>query len=500
MDAFNYILDFIYTSRLEIPKKNVRNVYALASRLKMTSLAQKCGEFLASTLTSETCLNVRSTNGVLNDPILLNSVDNYIKENISEVIKCKFVEKLDKIKIEVLQNSDEEIDLVNPKHLFALIIDWCRKAFDENRLSSDKILMKTYMLYLNSFDRMLHDCEDIENDDHNYSEVIHEYKSLSRKLSTTKKSTENMNLNVNHMNKIKDQESNDNSLNSSQTNLNSNSSSLNELVKDNNNNKSIKIGQPTKPKQYLFTRSDSDSSLSSLADDDENDWKLLAVDLNGHKNNLNGLLMIAGKLYLANVKLKVHSPHSTRTNSLEKSEICTTIALMNDVRCALGSACLDGKLVVVGGFNRTECLKTVEQYDASSNKWIYLEPMKVPRARFNVAVLDDKLYALAGSNGSKELNSGEVYDSKEKNWKFISKCPIERSNAGVCTLNGLIYLIGGWNVGHDGLKRCDVYDPKTDEWKQIADLKIGRYQVATTVLNGMIYAAGGCNYTCKLRF
>ena len=44
IDAFNFLLDFMYTSRLEIPKKHVRNVYGLACRLKMTAVAQKCGE------------------------------------------------------------------------------------------------------------------------------------------------------------------------------------------------------------------------------------------------------------------------------------------------------------------------------------------------------------------------------------------------------------------------------------------------------------------------
>lgn len=394
-------------------------------------------QFMASQLTSETCLYVRSTTGIQGDAMLLSSVDNYIKENISDVIKCKFVcEKLGRMKIEVLQNSDEEIDSVNPRHLFALIIDWIRKEIDENRLTSDQLLLKTYMLYLNSLDRSLHDCQDIETGDYNYSEVIHEYKSLSRKLSTTKRSTESVNGNQAH--RVGKEPDSNGSLNSSQSNLNSNSSSLNavhELIKD-NNSKSKKLGQPTKPKQFLFTRSDSDSSLSSLADDDENDWKVLGIDGNGNKNSFNGLVMIAGKLYLLCVKLKIHSPHTTRSNSLDKPEICSTIAPMNNSRCALGSACLDGKLICLGGYNRTECLKTVEMYDALTNKWIYLEPMKVPRARFNVAVLNDKIYSICGSDGTKELASSEVYDPKEKSWKYIANCPIGRSNAGVCALNG----------------------------------------------------------------
>lgn len=103
--------------------------------------------------------------------------------------------------------------------------------------------------------------------------------------------------------------------------------------------------------------------------------------------------MIAGKLFLLTVKLKIHSPHTTRNNSLEKPEIYSAVSLMNNVRCSLGSACLNDKLVVCGGYNKREVLKTVEMYDTITNKWTYLEPMKIARARFNVCVLDDKLYA-----------------------------------------------------------------------------------------------------------
>lgn len=40
-----------------------------------------------------------------------------------------------------------------------------------------------------------------------------------------------------------------------------------------------------------------------------------------------------------------------------------------------------------GGYNREECLRTVECYDPENDTWTFLPPMKAPRARFQMAVL-----------------------------------------------------------------------------------------------------------------
>lgn len=40
-----------------------------------------------------------------------------------------------------------------------------------------------------------------------------------------------------------------------------------------------------------------------------------------------------------------------------------------------------------GGYNREECLRTVECYDPRTDHWSFLAPMRTPRARFQMAVL-----------------------------------------------------------------------------------------------------------------
>lgn len=85
---------------------------------------------------------------------------------------------------------------------------------------------------------------------------------------------------------------------------------------------------------------------------------------------------------------------------------------MHYARSGLGTAALNGRLIAAGqnisvcwdvhaehpdelyvvllpagGYNREECLRTVECYDPKEDRWSFIAPMRTPRARFQMAVL-----------------------------------------------------------------------------------------------------------------
>lgn len=64
----------------------------------------------------------------------------------------------------------------------------------------------------------------------------------------------------------------------------------------------------------------------------------------------------------------------------------------------------------IGGYDRIECLKSVEQYVPETNTWRALPSMRESRGRFQIAVINEKVYAIGGSNGTTELDSVEVLD------------------------------------------------------------------------------------------
>uniref|UniRef100_A0A3Q0S9T8 Influenza virus NS1A binding protein a n=1 Tax=Amphilophus citrinellus TaxID=61819 RepID=A0A3Q0S9T8_AMPCI len=166
---------------------------------------------------------------------------------------------------------------------------------------------------------------------------------------------------------------------------------------------------------------------------------------------------------------------------------------MHYARSGLGTVALNGKLIAAGGYNREECLRTVECYDPSEDRWTFIAPMRTPRARFQMAVLMGQLYVIGGSNGhSDELSCGEKYDPHADEWTQVPELRTNRCNAGVCSLNNKLYVVGGSDpCGQKGLKNCDAFDPVTKTWTNCASLNIRRHQAAVCELEGFMYAIGG---------
>lgn len=174
----------------------------------------------------------------------------------------------------------------------------------------------------------------------------------------------------------------------------------------------------------------------------------------------------------------------------KQPELFLEVAAMSESKCGLGVAELDGKLFVVGGYDRANCLKSVESYCPQTNAWTQEMNLSEARGRVQIAVIEGTVYAVGGCNGSAELDTVECLHNGAKKWKKCCKLPFSRSNAGVCALNDQIFCIGGWN-GQSGIKQCDVYAPKDNNWTSIAPLNTGRYQAGVTAFKGKLWCVGG---------
>ena len=448
-DAFESLVDYAYLGRLEVPHKLVKATYVAATKLRMFSAAKQCGNYLVENMTPDNCIGMRSLPGIACNKDLLLKVDNFIRSNILEVVKSKELLALPTIPVELLQNSHEEKNATNTKHLCDMVLDWVKTFTEDQNIGIGDLTLKVHMLYLNT-DRTLHDCSDIENGDLQDSEVIQDYKKLSRKVS------------VPGTNKVR---------------------------------RKTPAQAPAKPRQFLYTKSDSSSSISSLSDEEDKDWKVVVTTANGEHSML-GLVAIDGKLTVLSIVQRVHTPNdsplSSRNASVEKISAYSVVPPMSSARCAVGTAELEGKLLVCGGYDRGECLKTVESYDISTNKWTTMQPMKVPRGRFNAAVVNNKVYAVGGCDGQKELSSAEYWDPESNSWKQLPNLPAVRSHAGVCSMDKKLYVIGGWN-GQRGITRCDIFDTELCKWSNMAPLFTGRYQAGVGAMNSFVYAVGGCD-------
>lgn len=80
-------------------------------------------------------------------------------------------------------------------------------------------------------------------------------------------------------------------------------------------------------------------------------------------------------------------------------------------------AALNQYIYVVGGFDGTRQLSSVERYDTENNVWTIVAPIKVARSALSLTVLDEKLYAMGGFDGHNFVAIVEVYDSKLNKWE-----------------------------------------------------------------------------------
>ncbi|KAK9872409.1 hypothetical protein WA026_017869 [Henosepilachna vigintioctopunctata] len=447
-NALEILVDYAYTATLQANYRQVKTVFLAANQLKMERVSRICAQHLIKHLSVDNCIEIRSLPGLSRNKEFIQHIDAFIAKEFNKVSKLNNVLNLHCIQIEILSQSKEEMSLVNPNSLFRLILAWIQKQITEESLNVNSLLEKPFMLYI-AVDNSLQDCSTMPTGDISDTEIVQDYRKKT--LKDTKPSAKNK--------------------------------------------RKVKC-QPSKPRVLVYSREIGLEEENEL----EPDWNLIATDQVGDYSYL-GLVTIGGRLTTISLLLRLNlpstpspvtTPVTSRPGSEEKPDFYCGAANMSSKRCAFGCANLNNTLLVCGGYDRTECLRSVEQYIPETNTWKKLPQMRESRGRVKIAVLNDKVYAVGGSNGTTELDSVEMLDLSMGKWIKMPPLPLARSNSGGCTLNNLIYCIGGWN-GQVGIKQCDVFDPETSKWTSIAPLNTGRYQAAVAAHNSQVYAIGGCD-------
>lgn len=478
--GLNILVDYAYTAQLEVPDDMIKDIYLAAWQLRMERVVKECAAHLVNDLSNDTCIETRSLPGINRNKNFVSKVDKFIADHFPDLSQTASFLQLPSVQIEVLHQTKQEMALVAEESLSRLVLDWIRREIHENSGSIASLSERSHMLFL-GLDNSLQDATDLVGDKAN-SDMVKDYKKLA-------------------------------------------------LKNPGGNPKSRRkhIAQPERPRILIYSRDISDRSY-----DEENradaDWNLIA-STKVFEHTFISLVTLNGALCRVSIQLKLNqsvpvaeticsgmttpSPIAPemflldgrsaldfiaineQISQLDQPELFCEVATMSESKCGLGVAELDGKLIVVGGYGRAECLRSVESYCPTTNTWMEELSLSEARGRVQIAVINGTIYAVGGCNGTTELDTVECLalgknenDTKPKKWKKCSKLPFSRSNAGVCALDGKIYCIGGWN-GQAGIKQCDVYCPETDKWTSIAPLNAGRCQAGVFAFNNKIWVVGG---------
>ncbi|XP_038117896.1 influenza virus NS1A-binding protein homolog A isoform X1 [Culex quinquefasciatus] len=453
LTGLRFLVEYAYTGSLEVPGDMIRDVYLAAWQLKIDTVVKECARHMVSDLEPETCIETRSLPGINRNKHFVQDVDAYIAKNFAEASQQPAFLQLPCVLIEVLYQTKQEMTLVTEASLCRLVLDWIRRQMMEQGSSVSNLLERSHLLYL-ALDNSLQDCSDLPPGQEADSDLVQDYKRLVLKCPGNKK-----------------------------------------------HRKGLKT--PNRPRVILYNRDIGERDEDTSQDCD---WTLIGSSkISDH--TFISLVTLNGNLSRLSIQLRLNVPTTpspittpdvlsasvSRDEDLSEAqqpELFCEVATMSGPKCGLGVAELEGKLLVCGGYDRAECLKSVESYCPVSNSWTQQCNMGEARGRVQIAVINGTVYAVGGCNGTTELDSVECLSKLDKKWRKMCRLPLARSNAGVCALNDKIYCIGGWN-GQSGIRQCDVLKPEDNKWMSIAPLNTGRYQAGVAAYQGKLWVAGG---------
>ncbi|KRY09842.1 Influenza virus NS1A-binding -like protein [Trichinella patagoniensis] len=442
-DCMEALVGYIYRGSLRLPKEKVTALYDLSCLLHVDSLAKVCAKYLSENLCIQNCISTRRCANRINDHLLAAKVDDYIEKHFAQIMQeSKEFSSLPHVQATIIHLEKQCLDWsrFNEKLFGDQLLSWFQCLVKElpshMEFRTDIIANQTFVFYVDN-DWTLRDCFEVDDSSSVGScDLVQDYKHANGRFNSHKHAS-------------------------------STSSRKSSSVK----------------------HTSADSLISVSSDHEEIEWKIVTL-YKTTEHNFTGLFVIHKHLVVVSIHLASHV-----NNSVANGEILVAERLekMAAPRCAFGVVVVDNCIIVLGGYNRAECLKSTECYDVTNNEWTDYIGMTCERGRFNAAASGNEIYIVGGSDGSNDLDTVEmIVFGKELNngnkWKRLANLPSARSNAAVAYLDTL-YCLGGWSGG-DAIRECLQYDSGNNCWR--------RAEAGCAVYNGKIYVIGGCDGWEKL--
>jgi len=83
----------------------------------------------------------------------------------------------------------------------------------------------------------------------------------------------------------------------------------------------------------------------------------------------------------------------------------------------------------------------MECYHPENNAWTDMPSLKLSRSGAGVAVLNQYIYVVGGFDGSRQLASVERFDTDQKTWETVTPMKISRSALSVNVIDGKLYAM-----------------------------------------------------------
>jgi len=446
----NLIVQYAYTSEINVTKTNVQSLLSAANLLQVIPVRDACCRFMLRHMEESNVIGVHCFAEAHACNELVAKSKDFILETFLDVCKQEeFLELNESKLIEILSNNDIYVE--SEEAVFLAAVRWLDRDRASRGPNFHRVLEHVRLPLVSPY--FLHDCVDKQ-------EVVKENpkcRELLQEAVAFHLLPDRRHEMRNHRTRPRK------------------SSGLVEVI--------ILVGGED---DKVVLRSVESFDPATHA------WKTLsclpfAVSKHGLVANGTNCMFLAGGEF----------PDGSASRSLWKFDPCyeswQELASMNVPRSELGLALLDGSIYAVGGWEGSHRLDSVERFNQSTNSWSMIASLKMAVTSPAVVALDGLLYVTGGAvlEDGDGIDLVQCFDPKTNSWKELQSMLIPRSGSAACSLNGHLYVIGGWHASTENTNKVERYDPSKDEWEWVASLNERRYRPGVAVIEGSIYVCGG---------
>ncbi|XP_068170709.1 kelch-like protein 10 [Antennarius striatus] len=417
-DMMQVIVDFAYSGSVSVTEENIQDLLIATDYLIVTDIVEACNNFLLEHLTPENCIGVRRF--TISGPQAQHKAHFLLMNRFEEVVSSQeFLELSLQELSDILDSDDLNVD--EEKTVYEAAVRWINHE-PEQRTSHLPALLSKARLAMSSTD----DIKTLMSDPYltNNSQcvqILDDVLRLKRQLSDATPPRR----------------------------------FLSDLA-----------ARPRLPNAIIFATggwsTDDVTNITEVYDVRADRW----LDITDHQEKPrchHGTVYHDGFIYCIGGYDGRECCNSVRKFDVER-HVWLEAAPMNQDRCFVSVACLDGYIYALGGLY---CLRTAERYRPEKNKWSLIEPMHVGRHDGGCAVFNKKV---GGYDGNNYLKSVEAYDPQTDEWHEIPPMSTTRSNFGTVVINNKLFVMGGINDSDD-ISSVEYYDVKTNTWTAAGQMR-----------------------------
>ncbi|XP_028566070.1 kelch-like protein 22 isoform X1 [Podarcis muralis] len=461
-NAMCQILNFIYTSELELGLSNVQEILTAACQLQIPEVIKFCCDFLMSWVDEENVLDVYKLADLFHLSHLSEQLDSYVLKNFVTLSRTEMYRQLPLEKVYALLSSNNlEVSSENEVYEGALLYHYTPEQVETDQVSlmEPPKLLETVRFPLMDFPVL---------------------QRLHNKLSPCPLKETVASALMYHKNECLQP-----MMQSPHTQLRSEFCCV--------------VGFGGIHSTPSTVVSDQARYLNPLL----GEWRHFTAALSPRMSN-QGIAVLNNFVYLVGGDNNIHGfraenrcwrydPRHNRWFQIqslqrEHADLCV---------CVVGEY-----IYAVGGRDYHEELREVERYDPKTNTWEYVAPLRKEVYAHAGAELDGRMYVTCGRRGEDYLKELHCYDPVDNRWDSLADGPVRRAWHGMAALLGRLYVIGGSN--NDSGYRRDVhqvacYSPSTAQWTTVCPLPAGHGEPGIAVLDHMIYVLGGRSHNRGIR-